>query len=510
MTQEILLLVLLFIIFISIPYTSAEGRDTPQKSTTRSSQLLQAQERQQTLQRMRQLKQSLLNYYWDIRTFPTTLQGVLQNSDAETDWNGSYGDEELLTDVWGNSICYESLGTASVPNPYNKDGSPALIPKVRLWANDPDNRCSNGQPPGTEALVVNVQPSISRFNQQARARLNIAVRVFNQSGQILADLNTVPAQQAIEVIPSLSEYYQEYGKEKFWWYSTDRLFYSSGLNRIPEDGSGDDIIPSVTIGKGPCNTMITSDMTTNTIWVPANSPYCIGASVAATENFEIEPGVEVLFLGNYNLTIEKNPKIWGTSAAPITFSSFVNNPAPNKYEGGYINMIKSSTLKWIIVENGRGLAHVDNNGALKVYDSIFRKNGADAGSGDHSNGGAIRVLGNGGLQVYRGTFQNNKADNYGGAIWRKGNGNVHLEDTTSITNNSAAYGGGVYVQGNGNLKLRGCSSVTNNTAGTQGGGVWYADISSFDIDSADIAGNTPDNVYSPSTGSDTSETSCGS
>ncbi len=245
--QAILLPVMAIMLIINLPFVTVEGREFPKKNTVYSSRLLKVQERQQTLQQIKQLKESLLNYYWDVRTFPSTLQGILQNSEATADWNGPYGDEQLLTDVWGNSICYQSSGTVSVPNPYNKDGSFAQIPKVQLWANDPDNRCINGQPPGTDALIVYVQPSISRFNQEARERLNIAVRVFNQSGLTLADLNAVPANQAIEVIPALSEYYQEYGKEKFWWYQTDQLFYSSGLNRIPENGSNDDIIPSIAL-----------------------------------------------------------------------------------------------------------------------------------------------------------------------------------------------------------------------------------------------------------------------
>ena len=170
---------------------------------------------------------------------------------------------QLLIDVWGNPMCYQTLGTVPVSNPYNKDGSTAQVSKARLWSNDPENRCVNGQAPQATASIVFVQLDLSSFARKVRERLDITVRMFNQSGLILADLDTVlgvpiPPDEAVDQISALSEYHKKYGKEKHRWNTGERLFYHPGLNRQSENGSGDDIVPSVQIGKGPCKTMITS------------------------------------------------------------------------------------------------------------------------------------------------------------------------------------------------------------------------------------------------------------
>ena len=495
----------IFIATIFVWLNAPTAHSQENTTLTRASKALLAQEQQKTFQQLKLIQNSLLNAYWDMRTFPSSLQGLLSNVDIHADWNGPYLDSLWLRDPWGQPLCYLSLSNAAVPNPYNRDGSAASIPRVQVWSNGPGNQCSAGVAPASSALITVAQPDISKFGRETQNRLNIAVRTFNQSGLLLSELTS--ASPEIDAIPKLSEYHKEDGANKFLWHPSDYFFYSRGLDRQDDNGYDDDIVPTVTMGDGPCQTMITADISANTTWVLSNSPYCIGATISITGNFDIEPGVEVLFLGNYNVTISKPKNIQGTSAQPIRFSSFVTQPGPSKYEGGYVNLTGTDTLSWLIVEHMRGFVH-SANGAITFNDSIFRNNIAD-GSGDHSNGGAIRVVGNGALHLNRSTFQNNSANGNGGAIYRKGNGNVHINDSTTITFNNASNGGGVYVQGNGNLHLKGCSSILNNSAG-QGGGVWYADISSFFNEDVNIANNTSDNTYTPDTGSDLSTIECGS
>ena len=380
-----IVVILAFTIILG-PGLSHAQRGAQSNSAIRSAQQLLNEERQQNRQQLNQLKQELLDYYWDIRLFPSSLQGLLENIYSASDWNGPYTDSQLLIDVWGNSICYKTLGTVPVANPYNKDGSAAQVPKAQLWSNDPEDRCVNSQDPQATASVVFVQPNLSQFARKVRERLDITVRMFNQSGLILVDLDTalgvpIPPDEAVDQILALSEYHKRYEKEKHLWNTNERLFYNNGLNRQSENGSGDDVVPSVAIGKGSCKTTITSDITTNTTWILANSPYCIGANVSITQDFQIDPGVQVLFLGNYNVTIIKEPTIDGTANAPILFSSYVIAPGPNKYEGGYVDFQDNATLRWVIMEYARGLVE-SGGGNLEIHDSTLRRNGAD-GSGDH-------------------------------------------------------------------------------------------------------------------------------
>ena len=82
-------------------------------------------------------------------------------------------------------------------------------------------------------------------------------------------------------------------------------------------------------------TYITEDLFTSATWALAGSPYVIQADIwmSPGNTLTIEPGVTVIFDGDYRLGIGFNASIVaeGTGAEPILFTSGSGTPFPGSW-----------------------------------------------------------------------------------------------------------------------------------------------------------------------------------
>jgi len=99
-------------------------------------------------------------------------------------------------------------------------------------------------------------------------------------------------------------------------------------------------------GEASAETLVNSNITTNTTWTTTGSPYVIqkGISVKAGATLKLEPGVTVAFNGQYRLTAEGSINAVGTAASPITFTSTAalsGSGAPGQYGGVTVSAASS-------------------------------------------------------------------------------------------------------------------------------------------------------------------------
>ena len=244
------------------------------------------------------------------------------------------------------------------------------------------------------------------------------------------------------------------------------------------------------------STDVGGDITSDTTWTQANSPYIVTASVLVSEGvtLTIEPGVTVKFEGDKALGIDGELIARGTEANPIVFTSNQATPAAGDWanivftdtsvdatydaEGNYLS---GSIMQYCTVEyggggntpaikivssspfvdhctirsNGSSGIYVDQ-GSLTITNCTISSNSASSGGGIYADGGTVTIS--------NCTVSNNSADNGGG---------IYAWDATvtncTISNNSASWGGGIYAW---DATVSNCT-VSNNSASESGG--IYAD-----------------------------------
>jgi hypothetical protein len=132
----------------------------------------------------------------------------------------------------------------------------------------------------------------------------------------------------------------------------------------------------------PAATIITQDITTDTTWTEAASPYHVtqGIRVQQGATLRVEPGVEIRTDANIGITVNGSIVAVGTSNAPILFTASVKQP--NGWNGLYISSQAASaaTLEHVVMEYGgmpqMMFAMLHNfDGGMTIRDSVFRDAG---------------------------------------------------------------------------------------------------------------------------------------
>ncbi|MFH0733615.1 MAG: T9SS type A sorting domain-containing protein [bacterium] len=248
------------------------------------------------------------------------------------------------------------------------------------------------------------------------------------------------------------------------------------------------------------------------LWTLQGSPYIIKGDIRidTIAQLRIEPGVNVLFQGNYKLTVHGRLLAEGTVTDSINFTAsdtalgwrgirFLNT------NDNFLDSSKISYAKFSYGKNNTGTDEEKSGGAifilnsnkLDINNSVFFKNYSYAnypyGGGAiyiensylkiqkcsfienyavEGNGGAMLVL-NSGINLRNSDFTNNFADNMGGGLYFNGN-NGNLLRYLEIKGNKAEGGGGLALDRSLQLTENIDISLVNiieNTAVFYGGGI---------------------------------------
>ena len=225
-------------------------------------------------------------------------------------------------------------------------------------------------------------------------------------------------------------------------------------------------------------------------WTAAGSPYLIQGSITVPANstLNIEPGVEVNFLGNYFLTVNGFLQALGTVTDSIHFKSstgywggIIFSDAPDSSHLNYciLDSMNCVLAPVVSVNSNPVISHctiMHNNGMLDCG-GISLKNNSNArimyctisyNHGNNTYGGGI-IIEDSNPEIFQCSIIGNScATGYGGGIYIAG-GNPLISQST-IAENNANHGSGLYVDTGGSLILR-SSTLSHNHGNQQGGGI---------------------------------------
>ena len=262
-------------------------------------------------------------------------------------------------------------------------------------------------------------------------------------------------------------------------------------------------------------------------WTQANSPYLINGTiqVPSASTLSIEPGVNIVFQGNYTFTVKGNFYAIGAESDSIRFTV---SDTTGYYNGTYTgwgglnfsyNPTSGLTLDYCIIEysTGFGLVTVNYN-FISNCDFRYNQEGGihivnylqitstkihdNKGYGIYStstewahltienfeiennlNWGICFDGAQFGLNATNGLIINN----HGGGIRFNHDGPINLNNVIIDGNGPNTQGGGIYTTGD--LTIHDCT-IENNQA-NEGGGIYYAGGScTFGIHNSKISSNT--------------------
>jgi flagellar hook assembly protein FlgD len=183
-------------------------------------------------------------------------------------------------------------------------------------------------------------------------------------------------------------------------------------------------------------TNVSSNITTNTEWTVAGSPYVITAPISVTSGvtLTVDPGVVVeLGSGNY-LVVNGTLMAAGTSASPISFTSAAATPAAGNW--GFVSFTagaSASQLSYVTFQYGGGNnwgAMVFVQGSSPTFDHVTIASSSTIGLNMNTAGGAPAISNS--------TFSNNGS--YG--LNLVAGNSVSLSGTAFTGNSSYAVGAG--------------------------------------------------------------------
>lgn len=122
-------------------------------------------------------------------------------------------------------------------------------------------------------------------------------------------------------------------------------------------------------------TVLTEDVSTNTIWYQADGPYFIDDRIRIDRDvtLTIESGTKLLFSEYGELSVYGTLNAEGTSNSNIIFTTYEVNPEPESWGGIYIeSSSENSEIGYAVIEYARtGIANVVGS-CREVHDCVFQ------------------------------------------------------------------------------------------------------------------------------------------
>lgn len=249
-------------------------------------------------------------------------------------------------------------------------------------------------------------------------------------------------------------------------------------------------------------------------WDQAGSPYLIQGHIQVPGNYTltIEPGVHVIFQGNYKLTIYGKVIAVGNQTDSVYFTAadtssgwdgikFISpsDPGPTLFSYCDIRHAKGNTYggafyienySYVVISNCHiTRCEAGNGGAIALWpwsDPVIKNNLIDYNIAG-ADGGAIWCMGSGNNTNITGNKIVNNTANSGGAIFCYANGSPSITNNI-IANNTAVLGGGIRVY-NSSFPVIVNNTIVNNSA-ESGGGIYSDLISHPVVRNTIIWGNT--------------------
>lgn len=220
-------------------------------------------------------------------------------------------------------------------------------------------------------------------------------------------------------------------------------------------------------GSTVCKTFVPAGLVEDEHWTVSNSPYCLNGSIQVSL-LTIDPGVEVLSTGDYQIEVWTTITAIGTETQPIRFGVEI---AGKCWQGlRFPNAPTGSSLTNCIIEDAQGGALTVTGGAAPEMANILFRHNSTTGAG-----GAIFASGMlGDMALKSCTFLGNSASGNGGAISiASTTGDLIIPNCVFDGNISGQHGGAVHAKLNSGRTVRVTESqFTRNTAGPSTNGNW--------------------------------------
>ncbi len=213
------------------------------------------------------------------------------------------------------------------------------------------------------------------------------------------------------------------------------------------------------------------------LWTKNNSPYIINGDVIIPENDSliIEPGVEFLFNGRYDLTVYGTLKAVGIATDSIRFTRYLPNDSLNWAGLRFYRGSDSSELTYCIIEYSDGqISTYGQGGALRCSSTSIKLTNSSIRNNKTYNGAGIYVV-NSQIVLDNVSIENNQSSSAGAAIYSSSSDLV-LNQCIINNNTAGGSGAGIYTQNSEFLISN--SIILNNVSEYNGGAIYYREFTS--------------------------------
>ncbi|OFX26184.1 MAG: hypothetical protein A2033_10130 [Bacteroidetes bacterium GWA2_31_9] len=209
-------------------------------------------------------------------------------------------------------------------------------------------------------------------------------------------------------------------------------------------------------------------------WTVTSSPYLVQGSllIQTGQTLTIDPGVEIVFQGQYQLYVQGRILALGNETDSIIFNAsntasgwagirFDNTPTTNDTSQFlFCKILYAKNSNLFSTGKGGGI-YINNFPKVSISHCSFRNcSSSSAGGGIYSNST---------LSISYSHFSGNSTSGEGGAIYLQCTSGAKIINSVFSYNTCSGKGGGVSIAG---VVMTGCN-VNNNTSTSWGGGICY-------------------------------------